>query len=227
NKAQEVTAVPDETLPAVDVTQKPVITPNIYLLVYDAYVPNETMQAYGIDNRAQEQYLRDQGFVLYPHTYSIGADSVGTMSRVLNMSTSYGGEYRKGVSGDGVVQNALQELGYTTYGIFPTDYMFQGVGSSYDVFFPRIKGGRFGTWLPPSWWVNSGLNWDLPSNPTTSMLQPSRRSWGMFPASRFSCIRIPTSPTTARIREPAVLKKPACMPKGWSAPTGKCARTLN
>ena len=143
NKAQEVAAVPDETLPVLDVTQKPVIAPNIYLLVYDAYVPDETMQAYGIDNRAQEQYLRDQGFVLYPHTYSIGADSVGTMSRVLNMSTSFGGEYRKGVSGDGVVQNALQELGYTTYGIFPTDYMFQGVGSSYDVFFPRIKGGAF------------------------------------------------------------------------------------
>lgn len=143
SRAQQTTAVPDEFLPVVNITPRPVVTPNIYLLVYDAYVPNETMLAYGIDNSAQEQYLRDQGFVLYPHTYSIGADSVGTMSRVLNMSTSYGGEYRRGVSGDGVVQNALQELGYTTYGIFPTDYMFQGVGSSYDIFFPKIKEGAF------------------------------------------------------------------------------------
>ena len=143
NKAQEASAITNEALPVVDVTQKPAVNPNIYLLVYDAYVPNETMLSYGIDNRAQEQYLRAQGFVLYPHTYSLGADSVGTMSRVLNISTSFGGDYRKGVSGDGVVQNTLQELGYSTYGIFPSDYMFQGVSPRYDVFFPKIKGGAF------------------------------------------------------------------------------------
>ncbi len=42
----------------------PAATPNIYLLVYDAYVGNEAMLAYGIDNRGQEEYLRSLGFII-------------------------------------------------------------------------------------------------------------------------------------------------------------------
>lgn len=50
-------------------TPSPHSTPNIYLLIYDAYVINETMLQYGIDNSAQEKYLEKLGFKLYPHTY--------------------------------------------------------------------------------------------------------------------------------------------------------------
>ncbi|MFT3893879.1 MAG: hypothetical protein QM730_19800 [Anaerolineales bacterium] len=110
----------------------PASTPNIYLLIYDAYVPNETMLAYGIDNSAQEQYLVDQGFVLYPHTYSIGSASAATMSRVLNASSGFYGNRKRAVSGDGVVQKIVKDMGYETYGLFPTDYMFRDFGSSYD-----------------------------------------------------------------------------------------------
>ena len=130
----------DTTLPVLEnellsMTQRrsPDSTPNIYLLVYDSYVPNETMLAYGIDNIAQEKYLKDQGFVLYPHIYSIGGRTIDTMSRVLNASTEYGGDQRKAVSGDGVVQNTLRALGYKSYGLFPNDYMFRGIGSNYDL----------------------------------------------------------------------------------------------
>src|SRR3990172_4546635 len=49
----------------------PSSTPNIYLLVYDAYAQNETFLSYGIDNGAQEEHLINAGFTLYPHTYSI------------------------------------------------------------------------------------------------------------------------------------------------------------
>jgi hypothetical protein len=42
----------------------PAATPNIYLLVYDAYVGNNTMLACGIDNRGQEEYLRSLGFMI-------------------------------------------------------------------------------------------------------------------------------------------------------------------
>jgi hypothetical protein len=115
----------------------PALTPNIYLLVYDSYVANETMQAYGIDNRAQEDYLQEQGFTLYPHTYSVGSDTLGSMSRVLNASTEKTGNPRRGVAGDGIVHNALQSLGYRTVGIFPYDFMFRGVGSSYDESIPE------------------------------------------------------------------------------------------
>jgi len=116
--------------------RKPIVTPNIYLLVYDAYVSNETALAYGIDNHAQEQYLEELGFTVYPHTYSIGYDSISTMSRVFNASTEFYGNTRKGVSGDGVVQNLLKGFGYKTYGIFTTNYFFLGIASNYTYSFP-------------------------------------------------------------------------------------------
>lgn len=114
----------------------PPVTPNIYLLVYDAYVSNETMLSYGIDNRFQEEYLIANGFTIYPHTYSVATSSIETMSRVLNVSTELFGKSRRGVSGDGIVQNKLKDLGYETYGIFPSDFFFRGIGSSYDVTYP-------------------------------------------------------------------------------------------
>ena len=117
--------------------QKPVLTPSIYLLIYDAYVINETMLSYGINNQPQEKYLEELGFQIYPHTYSIGARSINTMSRVLNASTEFYGINRRAVSGDGVVQNLLNEFGYKTYGIFPSDYFFQGTIAAYDYSFPN------------------------------------------------------------------------------------------
>jgi hypothetical protein len=117
----------------------PATTPNIYLLVYDAYVPNETMLGYGIDNSLQEDYLSGQGFKLYPHTYSIGSATIPSMSRVLNASTDYYGDDRRGVSGDGIVQNIVRNLDYKTYGLFFSDYMFRGFGESYDYSIPKIS----------------------------------------------------------------------------------------
>ncbi len=61
-------------------SRKPAITPNIYLLVYDAYVVNETMNGYGIDNQLQEEYLKDLDFKLYPQTYSLGSATLSSMS---------------------------------------------------------------------------------------------------------------------------------------------------
>ncbi len=114
----------------------PPVAPNIYLLVYDAYVINETMLEYGIDNSDQEEYLKTKGFTIYPRTYSVGAYSVSTMSRTLNVSREYYGDARRGVSGDGTVQNLLRSFGYEVYGIFRRDYFFRGIGSSYDFSFP-------------------------------------------------------------------------------------------
>ncbi len=126
----------DHPLPAMVLEKEPVFTPTVYLLVYDAYVPNETMLSSGFDNQAQEDFLKDKGFILYPHTYSVGAWTPNTMSRVLNASTKYYGTERRGISGDGIVQNAFKEIGYDTYGIFPTDFNFRGNPSSYDFTVP-------------------------------------------------------------------------------------------
>jgi hypothetical protein len=117
-------------------SREPKIKPNIYLLVYDAYVENETMLAHGINNQAQEQFLEGQGFKLYPKTYSLKSHSIASMTYVLNSSPSYYGNRRKAVSGDGIVHNLLKNIGYKTYGIFPIDYFFRGVIPSYDYSFP-------------------------------------------------------------------------------------------
>ena len=117
-------------------SKEPSITPNIYLLVYDAYVVNETMLVHGINNQPQEQYLEETGFQLYPYTYSLGAWSAGSMSRVLNASVDYYGVERKAASGNGVVQYLLKGFNYKTYGVFPSDYFFRGIEPSYDYFFP-------------------------------------------------------------------------------------------
>jgi hypothetical protein len=114
----------------------PFVTPNIYLLIYDSYVSNETMLSYGIDNRSQEEYLQEQNFELYPHTYSVAPYTTGTMSLVLNASNTYYGKPRRAVSGDGVIQNTLRGFGYETYGLFPNDFFFLEIGSSYNFSIP-------------------------------------------------------------------------------------------
>ena len=117
--------------------RKPVSTPNIYLLVYDAYAPAETMLGYGIDNHSQEDYIKSLGFDIYPKTYSVGASTLESMGRVLNISTEFYGDIRRAVSGDGIVQNILENLGYKTYGIFPSDFFFRGLDSTYDFSIPE------------------------------------------------------------------------------------------
>lgn len=111
--------------------------PNIYLLVYEAYIPAETMLEHGIDNSSQVEYLINQGFNIYPNVYSVGGATIDSMSRVLNISVDFFGLSRRAVSGDGVVQNILKNVGYETYGIFSSDYMFRGIGSSYDFSLPN------------------------------------------------------------------------------------------
>lgn len=117
----------------------PIIKPNIYLLVYESYVPNETMLGYGIDNSSQESYLMGQGFEVYSSVYSVGSTTVESLSRVFNASTEFYGHPQRGVSGDGITQNILRSLGYKTFAIVASDTIFRGTGSSYDFSFPQSK----------------------------------------------------------------------------------------
>jgi hypothetical protein len=124
-------------------SRKPLSTPDIYLLIYDSYAIDEAMLGYGINNTAQEEYLEGLGFKLYPHTYSVGADTIASMGRVLCASAEFCGVERTGVSGGGVVQNLLKSFGYETYGVFESDYFFQGIGSSYDFSFPKATASTY------------------------------------------------------------------------------------
>lgn len=119
---------------------EPADTPNIYLLIYDSYVPNETMMNYGINNEEQERYLLEQGFTLYPNTYSIGYNSLSTMNAVLNFSSEANG-HRTGVDGNGRVQQILRSLDYQTSGIFGNDWFFLGLEEEpqYDFYTPQAE----------------------------------------------------------------------------------------
>ena len=122
-------------------SKQPQFTPNIYLLVYDAYVNNETLLEHGIDNSAQEEYLEALGFKVYPHTYSVADSTFKSMSRTLDASAELHGKLQTGTSGDGIVQNLLKGVGYETYGLFPSYFFFQGIGSSYDFSLPEAPSG--------------------------------------------------------------------------------------
>lgn len=118
--------------------RKPLSTPSIYLLIYDAYPHNETLLSHGIDNGEQEKYLEDLGFTLYPNTYSVSSSSIPTMTRVLNASAEFDGS-RTAVAGSGVVQNLLSSFGYSTYGVFRSDFFFRGIEPRYDYSYPEVE----------------------------------------------------------------------------------------
>lgn len=122
-------------------SREPVLKPNIYFLVYDSYVPNEVMLNYGIDNNVQESYLVEQGFTLYPKTYSVGSYSLASMNAVLNVSADVDGQSRIGVDGNGVIQKLFRSLDYRTIGIFGTDYFFRGLDNDpgYDFYTPQSQ----------------------------------------------------------------------------------------
>lgn len=105
--------------------------PSIFLMTYDSYVENETLLQYGIDNSAQEQFLRDSGFKLYPGVYSLASSSRASMSRVLGSQ-----ETLRGVAGFSPMLDLLKANDYTTKGFFQNDYFFSGVGVGYDQSFP-------------------------------------------------------------------------------------------
>jgi len=118
-------------------SQTPARMPNIYLLLYDAYAPEETMAAYGIDNTAQWQFLEQNGFVMYPGVYSAAAATLDSMGRVFEMDAM--DPQRKALAGDGAVQHLLRQMGYKICGVFSNSYAFWGLESSYDYSFPAQK----------------------------------------------------------------------------------------
>jgi YidC/Oxa1 family membrane protein insertase len=114
------------------------VKPDIYLLVYDAYVDSEQLKrVYGIDNENQENFLLENGFKIIDNIYSLDKHSIGTMSSVLNMSSPSPVQktQRKWINGGSNAHQILHSLGYFTQNIvFP--YILRGerkteVGFSY------------------------------------------------------------------------------------------------
>jgi len=113
-------------------------TTDIFLMTYDSYIGNETMMQYGIDNNEQESFLSQNGFHIYKGVYSVGADTLSSMDKVLEVSLTVKPS-GNGVSGNGAVQNILRKNRYKTYGIFNNGYMFSGLKPRYDESYPKIN----------------------------------------------------------------------------------------
>lgn len=115
-------------------------TPDIIVLIYESYANTETMNAYGIDNSAQVEFLEEQGFTIYDGTYSVGAESLVSMSRFLNASSALDSPNEiKFTSGDAFVPSLLKEKGYTATAVFPSDYYFGTQTPSWDRTIPEAR----------------------------------------------------------------------------------------
>ncbi len=112
--------------------------PDIYLLTYDAYVQNQIMLQYGINNKDQEDFLRSNNFVIYPKTYSLGVSTLVSMAGVLDISRSPSVKDRRVMAGDSLTVSTLKKQGYKTYAVLG-DYFVLEAKNAYDYFFPEFK----------------------------------------------------------------------------------------
>lgn len=135
----QITEVEEYDLLATLVEKTPEITPDIFFLIYEAYTSDETLMAYGFNNQAQEAYLQDKGFKIYPDIYSVGSPTINSLSRVFNISSTLFPEQRRGIAGDGVVQNILKNLDYKMVGYVTSNWIYRGYGSKYDSSYPNAK----------------------------------------------------------------------------------------
>ena len=111
---------------------------DVFLLTYDAYVSNETLLQYGIDNSAQEKFLIQNGFYIYRGVYSVGPLTLPSMSRVLNISKEIKDNLRSITSGNNSANNIFKANGYKTFGVFYCDYFFLGFKPTYDESYPAL-----------------------------------------------------------------------------------------
>lgn len=116
--------------------------PNIYLLTYDAYVNNETLNQYGIDNSKQEDFLKNNGFTLYD-SYTVSISSIESMGSVFELKNGELGN-RYNVAGYATVFSILKNNGYNISAIL-TPYFFQNVKSGYDYSFPKYENAKSAT----------------------------------------------------------------------------------
>lgn len=126
-------------------------TPDIYLMIYDAYVEEEQMKRlYKIDNSEQMQFLRSHGFEFHENVYSTGRASLESMANVLNLSSDfvpYGPDgqypdetkYRELLSGSSLLNRKLRENNYRMHNVV-NPYMVRGVKPTVDFTFPEPEG---------------------------------------------------------------------------------------
>ena len=110
--------------------------PDIYLLTYDAYVGNETMLQYGIDNIKQEEYLKSNDFKIYNNIYSIGSHTWSTMLRILHMSDKRSLNIASDIGGNSSIHKILRNSGYNLAGVYKHGGWWRNKKPSLDFYYP-------------------------------------------------------------------------------------------
>jgi uncharacterized membrane protein YgdD (TMEM256/DUF423 family) len=77
--------MPKDLDPSIYLERQPEQKPDIYLLVYDSYLPDKVLRFHGIDNSDQNKFLEERGFKIYPDVYTVAVRTQPSMSRVLSM----------------------------------------------------------------------------------------------------------------------------------------------
>jgi hypothetical protein len=117
--------------------------PDIYLLIYDAYVEENQMERlYNINNVKQMDLLKSQKFEIYKNIYSTGHSSLESMSNVVNLSNTFyfpnSVEYRKKINGESTINRILQKNGYKTHNVI-SDYLVRGSKQKVDYSYPSTN----------------------------------------------------------------------------------------
>jgi len=116
-------------------------TPDIYLLVYDAFVSSRQMKYYGINNTELEEYLETEGFTLYNNIYSNSVGTQRSMGRVFsafhNVDTSSTGTLATIFVGNSYVDKILRYNGYQTNYILNDGFIHSNPTFSGDYLYPR------------------------------------------------------------------------------------------
>lgn len=97
--------------------------PDVYFLIYDAYIEEKVSAHFGIDNRAQFQYLKQQGFKIYENKLSQWRYSMASDSALLNLGHPVK-ETRRAMVGFNPVDRWFKNQGYQTV-YYANDYFFQ------------------------------------------------------------------------------------------------------
>ena len=116
----------------------PTYTPDIYLLIYDAYGNEEMLDFYGIESKEIFSFLLEQDFTVYDGIYTVGPISLESMSHVLNMKkTSWSTNLRKVVAEEALGLVALKEAGFSIDSVMKDDYLIRGfLPALYDYYIP-------------------------------------------------------------------------------------------
>jgi hypothetical protein len=110
---------------------------NIYILVYESYASLETLDHYGFNNLPQINFLKKNGFKVYHGVYSNSAISIGSTSRILDISDKISRDGRHYTSGNAFGLEIFKANGYKTMALFKSSYFFGSSKINWDKYYPQ------------------------------------------------------------------------------------------